>query len=40
LPIDADGRGADEAQLARLVFGLDHENIHFAGDAFLGYDLA
>jgi hypothetical protein len=40
LPIDADGRGADEAQLACLHFSLDLENFHLAGDAFLGHDLA
>jgi hypothetical protein len=39
LPIDADGRGADKAQPACLLFGLDLDNFHFSRDAFLGHDL-
>jgi hypothetical protein len=40
LTIDADGRGTDEAQLACLLFGLDPDDLHFAGDVFLGHNLA
>ena len=40
MPVDADGRGTDEAKLARLVFGLDLEDLHLTGDSFLGHDLA
>jgi hypothetical protein len=40
LAIDADGRGADEAQLACLLFGLDLDDFHLARDVFLVHDLA
>jgi hypothetical protein len=40
LPIDADGRGADEAQLMRLLFGLDLDDFDVVGNTFLAHDLA
>jgi hypothetical protein len=39
LPVDTDGGGADEAQLACLLFGLDLDDFHLAGDTFLVHDL-
>jgi hypothetical protein len=39
-PIDADGRGANKAQFMRLFFGLDLDDLHLAGGAFLGHNLA
>jgi hypothetical protein len=38
LPIDADGRGADEAQLACLLFGLDLDDLDIVGNSLLGHD--
>jgi hypothetical protein len=40
LAVDADGRGADELQLACLLFGLDLDDFNHARDAFLVHDLA
>jgi hypothetical protein len=40
LPIDADGRGTNELQLACLVFSLDLDDLNVSGDTFLGHDFA
>src|ERR687898_332900 len=40
LAIDTNGRGADEAQLACLLFGLDLDDFNLVWNAFLVHDLA
>jgi hypothetical protein len=40
LAVDANGRGADEAQLACLLFGLDLDDFNLVWNAFLVHDLA
>jgi hypothetical protein len=40
LAVDADGRGAHEAQLACLLFRFDLDDFHFGRGTFLVHDLA